>query len=91
MPRPPREEIEAQIKDAMKAGDKTRLGTLRMLLSELKNKAIEIGGDVEDGDFLRVVQKGIKQRQESARQYREGGRSELADKEVFTDEEAAVG
>ena len=82
MSRKPREEIEGQIKEALRAREATRLATLRLLLSEIKNKAIEIGHDVEGDDFLRVVQRGIKQRQESARQYREGGRDELADKEI---------
>lgn len=82
MPHKPKEEIEAQIRDALKSREATRLATLRLLLSEIKNKAIETGHDVEDDEFLRIVQKGIKQRQESARQYRDGGREELASKEL---------
>ena len=76
-----RELVQAQIAEALKARDTARLSTLRLLLSEVKNKAIELGEEVSEDDFLRVVHKGIKQRQESAKQYREGGRDELAAKE----------
>ncbi|MEE2775950.1 MAG: GatB/YqeY domain-containing protein [Acidobacteriota bacterium] len=76
-----RELVQAQIAEALKARDTARLSTLRLLLSEVKNKAIELGAEVSEDDFLRVVHKGIKQRQESAKQYLEGGRDELAAKE----------
>ena len=78
----PREKIETQVKAALKAGDKIRLATLRLLLSAINNKAIELGRDVEEDELHRLVQTAIKQRQESARQYREAERSELADREL---------
>ena len=78
---PPQERLEADLKDAMKARDKERLGTLRMLLTEVKNERIERGEDLDDDAFLAVVRRAIKQRHDAETQYRGGGRPELADKE----------
>ncbi|MDX1631442.1 MAG: GatB/YqeY domain-containing protein, partial [Thermoanaerobaculia bacterium] len=74
----PIDRVQSDLKDAMKSGDKTRVSTLRMLLSELKNERIEKGRELEESDFLTVVNRGVKQRSEAATQYREGGREELA-------------
>jgi hypothetical protein len=65
----------------MKAGDKIRVSTLRMLLSELTNERIRVGRDLDEEAFLTVVQRGVKQRHEASSQYRDGGREELAVKE----------
>lgn len=65
----------------MKARDKERLGTLRMLLTEVKNDRIERREDLDDDAFQAVVRRAIKQRHEAETQYRNGGRPELADKE----------
>ena len=77
----PQERVQGDLKDAMKAGDKERTGTLRMLLAELKNERIRGGREVSEEDFLGVVQKGVKQRLDSAAQYRDASRPELAEKE----------
>jgi uncharacterized protein YqeY len=77
----PQARLEADLKDAMKARAKERLSTLRMLLTEVKNERIERGADLDDDAFAAVVRRAIKQRHESERQYRDGGRPELADKE----------
>jgi uncharacterized protein YqeY len=69
-------------KTALKAGDKIRVGTLRLLSSELTNKRIELGRDLEEDEVIGVLSKGQKQRREAERQYREAGREELADKEA---------
>jgi uncharacterized protein YqeY len=82
MPELPRTVIEHDLQAALRAGDKEDLQTLRLLLTELKNKSIELGKEVDESDFHRIVQRSIKQRQESARQYREGNREELASKEL---------
>ena len=66
---------------ALKAGDRERTATLRMLLSEIKNEAIRQQEEVDEAVFLRLVRRSIKQRQESASQYESGGREELAQKE----------
>ena len=77
----PQQRIEAEVKAAMKAGDKERLGTLRMLLTEIKNERIRRGSDVDEAGFVSLVRKAIKQREESAVQYRKGNREELAAQE----------
>jgi len=77
----PQQRIESEVKAAMKAGDKERLGTLRMLLTEIKNERIRRGSDVDEAGFVSLVRKAIKQREESAVQYRKGNREELAAKE----------
>ncbi|MES1243901.1 MAG: GatB/YqeY domain-containing protein [Acidobacteriota bacterium] len=77
----PQQRIEADVKTAMKAGDKERLGTLRMLLTEIKNERIRRGSDVDEAGFVALVRKSIKQREDSVSQYRAGNREELAAKE----------
>ena len=77
----PQQTIEADVKTALKAGDKERLSTLRLLLGELKNEKIKRGSDVDDATFAAVLRKMVKQRQDSVEQYTKGGRPELAAKE----------
>jgi uncharacterized protein YqeY len=77
----PRERIEAEIKEALKSGEKERLSTLRLLLNAITNERIRSGQEVDETSFLSLVQKAIKQRRESAQQYRRGKREELAAKE----------
>jgi uncharacterized protein len=77
----PQQRIEAGVKEALKAGDKERLQTLRLLLTEIKNERIRRGGEVDEAGFVALVRKAIKQREESVAQYRAGHREELAAKE----------
>ena len=77
----PQQRIEADVKTALKAGEKEKLSTLRMLLTALKNEKINRGADVDEEGFVSLVRKAIKQREEAATQYRQGGREELAAKE----------
>lgn len=83
----PQERIQDDLKQALKAKQPERLATLRMLLSEIKNEKIRAGGEVDDDAFARLVKKAVKQRQDSAEQYRKGDRAELAAKE---DREAEI-
>ena len=83
----PQDMIQADLKEALKAKDKERLGTLRMLLSEIKNEKIRGGQEVDEDTFVRLVRKAVKQRKDSAEQYRNGDRDELAAKE---DREAKI-
>jgi uncharacterized protein len=80
-----REDINNALKDAMKAGDKLRVSTLRLVNSALKNADIEARGQgkaaLSDDDLLSLLQKMIKQRQESVELYEKGGRAELAAQE----------
>jgi uncharacterized protein len=77
----PQQRIEADVKEAMKSGQKERLSTLRMLLTDVKNDRIRRGGEVDEAGFVSLVRKAIKQREEAADQYRKGARPELAEKE----------
>jgi uncharacterized protein YqeY len=70
------DQVSSDIKDAMRAGEKERLGALRLLLSELRKDAKE-----GTGDELAVLRRERKRRLEAARAFRDGGRSELADGE----------
>lgn len=77
----PREDVELEVRQALKAGEKRRVATLRLLLTMVDNERIKTGKDVDQTTFLRLVQKAIKQRRDSAGQYRQGGRPELAENE----------
>jgi uncharacterized protein YqeY len=80
-----RDEINAAVKDAMKARDERRVSTLRLVNAAIQNAEIEAERTgkpaLSDADVLGLLQKLIKQRQESAELYDKGSRSELADKE----------
>lgn len=80
-----RDDINNAVKDAMKAKDERKLSTLRMVNSTLKNSDIEARGQgkppLSDEDILGVLQKMIKQRQESIAIYDANGRPELAEGE----------
>jgi uncharacterized protein len=77
-----RARFTTEMKEAMKAGDKVRLATVRMIQAALKDKDIEARGNgkepISDEEILSLLQKMIKQRTESAGVYEQGGRPELA-------------
>jgi hypothetical protein len=80
-----RDEIKTALVTAMKAGEKPRVGTIRLIQSALKNRDIELRGkEAGDDDLLvtEVLQKMVKQRRESIDMYTKGGRQELADAEA---------
>jgi uncharacterized protein YqeY len=80
-----RDDINNALKEAMKGGDKRRVSTLRLVNSALKNADIEARGHgkgpLADDELLSLLQKMIKQRQESVELYEKGGRPELAAQE----------
>ncbi len=80
-----REQIKEAVKTAMKSQDKIRVSTLRMVNAAILNADIEARGAgkdaLADGDILSLLQKLIKQRQESVELYDKGGRAELAEQE----------
>lgn len=81
-----RTRINGALKEAMKAKDATRLATLRLIMAAIKDRDIALRGEgnedgAGDGEVLGILGKMVKQRQESARAYEEGGRLELAEKE----------
>lgn len=74
--------VQADTAVALKAGDKARVGVLRMVASDLKKAAIDQGVDVVVGEAaLAVLRKGVKARADAAEQYDKAGRKDLADKE----------
>ncbi len=75
------EKVRADLTAAMKAQEKDRLSTLRMLQSALKNEQINVGHELSDEEAMSVIRKAVKQRQDSIEQYSNAGRTELADKE----------
>jgi uncharacterized protein len=78
------EEIDADLKDAMRARDADRLSVLRMVKSALTNAAIEkhgASGGLGNSDAVSVIRKQVKQRMDSIESFEKGGRPELAAKE----------
>ncbi|MTD99229.1 GatB/YqeY domain-containing protein [Paracoccus sp. YIM 132242] len=78
--------LQAATKEAMKAKDSARLSTLRLISAAIKDREIaaRVGdgdGTLGDADLIAILSKMVKQRQESAKAYEEGGRLELAQKE----------
>jgi uncharacterized protein YqeY len=82
-----KEQIYAALKEAMKAKDTARLSTLRLVTAAIKDREISARGSdelifVSDADITSILGKMVKQRKESAKAYEEGGRLELAEKEM---------
>lgn len=78
------QQIDTDLKDAMRAKDAPKLGVLRMLKAAIKNVAIEKGGaavELDDAEATQVIRKQVKQRQDSIESFEKGGRPELASKE----------
>jgi uncharacterized protein YqeY len=73
--------IQNDLNDARKQRDKHRVLVLSTLLSEVRNKEIDGGGEVDDDGVIQVVSKAIKQRNDAATQMRDAGRAELAEQE----------
>lgn len=78
--------LQAATKEAMKARDSARLSTLRLIGAAIKDREIAARtgdgeGTLSDADLVAILSRMVKQRQESARAYEEGGRLELAQKE----------
>ena len=80
-----RDIISQKLKDAMKEGNKIAISTLRLVQSALKDKDIEARGQgkpaLEENDVIAVLQKMVKQRQESASIYEKAGRDDLKNQE----------
>ncbi len=75
------ERINEDLKNAMKSQQADLLSTLRMVKTALKNKEIEKMAPLDDAEAIKVLQTLVKQRRDSAEQYRQGGRDDLAAKE----------
>jgi uncharacterized protein YqeY len=75
--------ITEDMKAAMKAKDAQRLGTVRLLLSAMKQREVDERIELADADILAILEKMLKQRRDSIAQYEAGGRQDLADVEKF--------
>jgi len=73
--------ITDAMKSAMRAGEKKKLGTIRLILSAIKQVEVDTRKDLSDDDVLVILDKMVKQRRESISQYEQAGRDELADVE----------
>ena len=70
------------VKDAMRARDKARLGTLRLVTAEFKRIEVDERIELDDARVLAILDKMVKQRVDSEKQYRDAGRADLADVEA---------
>lgn len=70
--------VQADLNEARKQRDKARTLVLSTLLSELKNREMDVGGILEDDEAVKVIAKAIKQRKDASEQMRSAGREELA-------------
>ncbi|MBT8402494.1 MAG: GatB/YqeY domain-containing protein [Gemmatimonadetes bacterium] len=82
--------LQADLNDARRSRDKTRTLVLSMTLSEIRNREIDAGGELDDDGVIQAVTKAIKQRRDAAEQMRAGGREDLATKEEGEAELLAV-
>ncbi len=76
-------QITEDMKTAMRAKETARLGTIRLLLSAMKQREVDERIELSDADVMGIIEKMIKQRRESIVQYEKGGRADLADAEKF--------
>jgi uncharacterized protein YqeY len=77
-----KERITEDMKTAMKAGDKVRLGTIRLALAAIKQREVDERITLDDTQVLAVLDKMIKQRREAITQFQTGGRADLVAKET---------
>ena len=75
------DQIQNDMKTALKNGEKIKANTLRLLISKLRNKAIEVGSSLDEKQILQVIQKTAKQHKESIRMYKDGNREDLVEQE----------
>jgi hypothetical protein len=76
-----RDQINDDLKAAMRSGETVRRDIIRLLTAALKQREVDERKTLTDGDILAVIEKMIKQRRDSISQFEQGGRQDLADKE----------
>ncbi len=76
-----REQINDDLKAAMRGGEVARRDTIRLLLAALKQREVDERKVLTDADVLGIIEKMLKQRRDSISQFEQGGRQDLADKE----------
>ena len=75
------ERLYEDMKTAMKAGEKERLGVIRMTIAEIKREAVDSGKTLTEADEIAIVQRAVKKRREASEAFDKGDRPELAAKE----------
>jgi uncharacterized protein len=78
-----KERLRVEMKESLKAGEKLKLSTIRMLLSEIGNAEIAKRGELSDDELLLVVSREARRRKEAIEEYQKAGRQDLVDKESF--------
>ncbi|HET7921664.1 MAG TPA: GatB/YqeY domain-containing protein [Gammaproteobacteria bacterium] len=78
---PLKDQITNDMKDALRAGDKPRLGVIRLILAAIKQREVDERITLDDAQVLAVLDKMLKQRRDSVSQYEKGGRADLAAQE----------
>ncbi|KAA3627056.1 MAG: GatB/YqeY domain-containing protein [Proteobacteria bacterium] len=78
-----KQRVQSDMKTALKAGDKRRLGVIRLLMAAIKQREVDERIELDDADVLAVIDKMVKQRRDSITQYQDAGRQELADQEQY--------
>jgi uncharacterized protein YqeY len=73
--------LQREMREALKGGEKLRLGALRMLAASVKNREVELGHELSDEELVEVATREVKRRKEAAEAFDGGGRPELAEKE----------
>lgn len=83
MPDDLKSRIQEDVKDAMRARNRERLGALRLITAGIKQKEVDERISLDDNAVISVLEKMIKQRRDSHQQYEQAGREELAAQEAF--------
>lgn len=78
-----KEQIQSDMKDAMRAKEKERLGVIRLILAAIKQREVDERIELSDDDVFAVLNKMVKQRRDSISQYESAGRDDLAQVEKF--------
>jgi len=78
-----KQQLTEDMKNAMRAGDKHRLGVIRLMLAAIKQREVDERRELGDADVLATIEKMIKQRRDSIAQFEAGGREDLARSEAF--------
>ena len=78
-----KEQLLADVKTAMKARDKRKVGALRLIAAEIKRREVDDRKDADDAIVMSILEKMLKQRRDALEQYQKAGRDELADQESF--------
>lgn len=75
-------QLQQDMKAALRSGDRARLSVIRMALAAIQQREVDERKELDDAELMGVIEKLVKQRQESVEQYRSGGREDLASKEA---------